>query len=182
MEKISQCKLYFWDKIKYLWIISPLGQAYCPGSPHPLWPEVRRRAEVGALVSLPTRYERLSILLHVTRKTSHRRRTTSPSCIKWQSYVFREWVGPLANKWSAMVASTLFTSKIFFFTVWKIEGRRTCSRRLGQSFIDFPLNKTEIWPESTSLYIKWHFYHRLQLRTVGFLRHHRTRCGEAKYR
>ena len=50
-----------------------------------------------------------------------------------------EWVKPLAIKWSAMVASTSFSSKILFTSVWKAEGRRICSRRLGQRFVDLTL-------------------------------------------
>ena len=88
-----------------------------------------------------TRHESLPILLHAARKTPHRGRTTPPSCTKWWSCVFREWIGPLATKWSAMVASTLFFFKILFSSVWQTTGRSTCFRQLGQSFIVFALGR-----------------------------------------
>ena len=75
-----------------------------------------------------------------------------------------------------MVASTIRYFKILFSSVWKFEGRTTCSRRLGHSFIiDVALTKTQIPPDSASLYIKWHIYRRLQSPWIGFLRHYRTR-------
>ena len=111
---------------------------------------------------LPTGSESLSILLHVTNQTPHRGRATPPSCIKWWSCVFWERVGPHAIKWSAMDPSTLFYFKILSSSVWKTEGRSVYSGRLGRSFLDFPLKKYPISPESLTLYIQWHVYCRLQ--------------------
>ena len=127
----------------------------------PLWPDLLEDAPVYAV--LPTGHKSLSILLHTARKTSHRRRTAPPSNIKW-SYVFREWVGPLANRWSAMVASNLCSLKISFCSVWKPEGRSTYSGRLGHNFVDFAHKKADLLPDSLFVYtgIKWHIYHRLQ--------------------
>ena len=82
--------------------------------------------------AIPTRHECLSILLDFARQTPHRGGTTPTSYIKWWSCVFREWIGPLAIKWSAMVSSNFFYSTLLFTSVWKVEGR-ICSRRLGQS-------------------------------------------------
>ena len=129
-----------------------------------LWPPVWRRDRV------PTGHESLSILLYCTRKTSHRGRTTPPSCIKWWFYVFRKWVRPLANKWSAMVAFILYPFKTLFSSVWKTKRRTTCSRRLTRSF---SFKTPQLSPELTSLYIKWHIYRRFRWR-VDFLRHYQT--------
>ena len=111
-------------------------------------------------------------------KNPHRGRTTSPSCIKWSSCVFREWVGPLANKWSAKVSSALFSYKISSCSVWETEGRTTCFRRPGHSFIDFALQTTnQLSPDSSSLFIKWHIYRRFRYVYWEFPCHYRTRRG-----
>ena len=146
-----------WSTNLYTSYLATQSIESCQASPPPLWPcWGNSHAEV------PTGHESLSILLHVARNTPHRGRTTPPGCIKRWSFVFREWVRPLAKRWSAMVASTLFSFKILSFFVWKTEGRTTCSRRLGHSFIDFAFKNDEIYTESPSLYIKWHIYCRLQ--------------------
>ena len=128
-----------WSKILYnsyfaTWTIR------CQGYAHILWNE---DADLDERI-LPTRHESLSILLHVARKTSHRWRTTPPSYIKWWSCVFRKWIGPLANRWSAMVASTLCSFKILSSFLWKTEGRTIGSRWLGQSSADFARSKAHL--------------------------------------
>ena len=89
------------------------------------------------------------------------RRTTPPSCIKWWSCVFREWIGLLATKWSAMLVFTLFSFKILYSSVWQTARRSMCFRQLGQSFTVFALKKILLLLES-SLFINWHIYRRLQ--------------------
>ena len=99
-------------------------------------------------IFLPTTHQYLSILLYVSRKTLHCGRTVPPSCAKWWSCMFRERVWPFKIKWSAMDASTLLSLKNLYSSVWKFEGRSTCSKRLGRSFIDLTF--------FNSLFIKWH--------------------------
>ena len=91
---------------------------------------------------------------HQTRKPSYviSRRQKNPAsrenyASELHQVIFQEWVGPLDTKWSAMVASTFYSFKKSFSSVWKTEVRSTCSRRL-----------TQLSPASSLyLYIKWHF-------------------------
>ena len=100
----------------------------------------------------PTGHQSLSILLYVATKTLHCRRTMPPSCTKWWSCNFWEWVWPLEIQRLDMVAFTLHALKILYSSVWKIEGRTICSTQLGCNFIDFCSNGAQI---STSLYINF---------------------------
>ena len=127
---------------------------------------------------LPTGHQSLSILFYPARKTPHCGRTTPPSYAKWWFCIFQQRVWPLEIRWSTMVAFTLYTLKKLYSSVWKTEGRTTCSRRVGRSFIDFTLATKK----STSLYIKWHIYPRLQYRYAVSLRYYRARPGDATFR
>ena len=124
--------------------------------------------------ALPTRNNRLSILLYLARKTSDCWRTTPPSYIKWWSCIFRERAWPLEIRWSTMVAFTFQCLKMHS-SVWKIEGRKTCFRRLGHSFIEF-YKSAQI---STNLYIKRPIYRRLQKNRPGFYHHYQASHGVA---
>ena len=137
-------------------------------------PLLRQKYDERLTRVLPTWHESLSLLLYCTRKTSHRGRTSAPSCIKWWSYVFRKWVGPLSNKWSNMDASTLCSLKSLSSSVWKTE-RWSYSGRLGQSIIYFARKKIPFSPDSPFLYITWHLYCRLQYNSFKFFFHYRIR-------
>ena len=79
-----------------------------------LWYELQDRHDDEVTLSLPTGHQSLSILLYVARKTSHCGRITPPSCTKWWSCIFRERFGPLATKWSAVVAFTLHSGGFLY--------------------------------------------------------------------
>ena len=100
------------------------------------------------------------------------RRTTY---IKWWCCVFREWVQPLAIKWSAMDSSTFCSSNVLYPLYEKLREEGFVSEDLDRVLPTFSVNASRYHSSAVSLFINWHIYRRLQKQSVMFPRHYRNR-------